>query len=589
MKHSKWLACVFVYVLWGCGGSSDDGSVTVPNKLQRDAAVADGSSSGNAAKDGASNANGDCIAATPTYAGFAKDFFAQHCQVCHTESLMGSARLGAPPDVNFDSEDEIAFRQDRIRVRAVKERSMPPGAPLGDCDASKLESYLDALGGAGACKPQCSGKDCGADGCGGSCGACPKGTACAASGACVDVACQSMCVGIACGDDGCGGSCGTCGPGLGCNTQGQCQCAPQCDGKSCGDDGCGGSCGSCGANEVCGVDDQCTCVPSCADLVCGSDGCGGMCGSCSANDTCASDQMSCKACVPDCTGKACGDDGCGGFCPNTCTGTMQYCHYATGKCATGKCLAKCGTRECGYVDCAVCGSNAGACPAGKTCNADGMCVCEPDCAGRACGNDPVCGVSCGTCADGLSCSDGKCACTADCTGRECGSDGCGGTCGGNGGACPDGQSCSSGQCVAACVPDCSGKNCGDDGCGGSCGACGSGQSCSSGACVTATVTFANVYAIFQDRTCGRTGCHAGRTAAEGLDLSTSAKAQAGLVDVASTECTSKKRVLSGDATQSYLLNKLTGSGMCSGSQMPKGGTPLNNTELDTVRSWINGL
>jgi hypothetical protein len=108
-------------------------------------------------------------------------------------------------------------------------------------------------------------------------------------------------------------------------------------------------------------------------------------------------------------------------------------------------------------------------------------------------------------------------------------------------------------------------------------------------CIAASVTFADVFAIFQNRTCGRTGCHAGANAAEDLDLSTSAKAQAALVDVASKECTNKKRVLSGDAAQSYLLNKLTGSGMCSGSQMPKGGTPLNNAELDTVRSWINGL
>lgn len=53
-----------------------------------------------------------------------------------------------------------------------------------------------------------------------------------------------------------------------------------------------------------------------------------------------------------------------------------------------------------------------------------------------------------------------------CAGRSCGDDGCGGSCG----TCAEGLTCTAGACVA-CTPSCEGKSCGDDGCGGSCGAC----------------------------------------------------------------------------------------------------------------------
>ena len=54
--------------------------------------------------------------------------------------------------------------------------------------------------------------------------------------------CAAECEGKECGQDGCGGSCGLCpGPQDVC-TAGQCECLPECDGKECGDDGCGGDC-----------------------------------------------------------------------------------------------------------------------------------------------------------------------------------------------------------------------------------------------------------------------------------------------------------------------------------------------------------
>jgi len=72
------------------------------------------------------------------------------------------------------------------------------------------------------------------------------------------------CTGKECGDDGCGGSCGECGEGQFCNPQFQCQpigadCPTDkdCTNLECGPDPvCGESCGTCIAPEVCGGDGE---------------------------------------------------------------------------------------------------------------------------------------------------------------------------------------------------------------------------------------------------------------------------------------------------------------------------------------------
>jgi hypothetical protein len=74
---------------------------------------------------------------------------------------------------------------------------------------------------ASCCAPDCNGKSCGLDDCGGSCGTCLG-----AQDLCIDYACICSvdCDGRACGEDGCGGSCGTCAIGLECNENGLCTC-----------------------------------------------------------------------------------------------------------------------------------------------------------------------------------------------------------------------------------------------------------------------------------------------------------------------------------------------------------------------------
>ncbi len=152
------------------------------------------------------------------------------------------------------------------------------------------------------CQPNCNGKECGDDGCGGSCGTCENGKTCNSNGKCVEN-CTPDCNGKECGDDGCGGSCGTCDNGKTCNSDGKCveHCQPKtCQdlGYECGqaDDGCGGTldCGGCGEHQAC-ENHKCVenCTPkTCDDLgyKCGQadDGCGGTldCGTCADNEAC---------------------------------------------------------------------------------------------------------------------------------------------------------------------------------------------------------------------------------------------------------------------------------------------------------------
>jgi len=139
-----------------------------------------------------------------------------------------------------------------------------PDAKVTDDAGGQAENVTPDSGaipdqGGEVCVPQCEGKECGPDGCGGVCGTCEQGKTCNEStGKCE--ACQPNCEGKECGPDGCGGVCGTCEQGKVCNeTTGLCEeCQPNCEGKECGNDGCGGSCGTCpDERPVCTKEGQC--------------------------------------------------------------------------------------------------------------------------------------------------------------------------------------------------------------------------------------------------------------------------------------------------------------------------------------------
>jgi len=170
------------------------------------------------------------------------------------------------------------------------------GPVPGGTDCSKNGKFC-SNGECVACSPDCTGKDCGEDGCGGSCGSCNDGLPCTSDscslgqcqfpidqfqcvikGSCVPsgtedpasvcrkcnpaksqtdwsnvddqtpcgggglachggVCCIYNCVGKECGADGCGGSCGTCLPGISCNAG---LCTGCSDGNAVDWDGCTG-------------------------------------------------------------------------------------------------------------------------------------------------------------------------------------------------------------------------------------------------------------------------------------------------------------------------------------------------------------
>ena len=241
--------------------------------------------------------------------------------------------------------------------------------------------------------------------------------------------CLNQCLDKECGDDGCGGSCGECPDDAPLCQAGKCLagCAPACEDKECGGDGCGGSCGTCGRLTTCN-DGQCVdeCVPDCQGKACGEEGCGVSCGEC--DDGLA------------CTDQLC-DQGICGYAIQT-----VFCVIA-GVCvpssaedpenACAKCLPATTQKDWTLVE------DGAACGAGKVCYQGVCCDAEGNCEGKECGDDG-CGGTCGECAEAQEdCVDGLCICQPHCVGKECGDDGCGGTCG----ECAEDEECDGGTCV----------------------------------------------------------------------------------------------------------------------------------------------
>ena len=426
------------------------------------------------------------------------------------------------------------------------------------CDPPCGEGQECVDGQCTGCQPDCQGKQCGPDGCDGSCGTCPDGTTCSGGtcgqagdqdgclawdqkgcGGCPCEACvcqqdpyccqtawDNLCVSLCetqcggcgevsnCGDGACdlegGENCGSCADDCNCSDGQICYayqcCTPDCEDKVCGDDGCGGSCGDCPGGQAC-IGGACGQTDGC--LPAEAPGCGGCaCQTC----VCEMDEFCCEVewdslCVAHCEAD-CGGCGFVGDCGNSWCDSGENCANCAQDCAcpTGD---TCYKADCCSPDCAgkICGSDGcggtcGECPEGAFCQ-EGSCkmgVCEPDCSGKECGDDG-CGGGCGECKPGFDCKGNSCQkkpCLPECDGKICGGDGCGGTCG----ECPAGTFCDKGVCQAGqCEPDCEGKQCGDDGCGQVCGACPDGEECKNHKCIVAL-------------TC-HNECHAGDHGCEG--------------------------------------------------------------------------
>ena len=388
--------------------------------------------------------------------------------------------------------------------------SMPFGCPAGTgCDE-----------GVCTCHPDCAGKKCGPDGCGGECGHCLENEFCLTDGTCM---CVVECVQTCCPE------------GQVCTAEGSC-CVPQCEGKQCGPDNCGGACGDC-TGGLC-VEGECEKGVGCATSTvptCGECGCQECV--CDLDPFCCYEEwdhycglLCASACEAGCDLiDSCGDGDCQpehkencGTCPDDCKCSQdtycqgQECLYnfcldgvTVLGCCQGDRVIKCITGGIWANDCSLEGMKCGwvtvpGGPPGYFCGNEDVvdlsgdpggeypleCPnCVASCVGKECGDDG-CGGSCGTCPGALECFNGHCddVCLSSCEDKDCGDDGCGQSCGFcpvdrhcsdsghcecNEGEC-DGACCQGGQVCyedACCMPQCAGKECGDDGCGSDCGEC----------------------------------------------------------------------------------------------------------------------
>ena len=315
------------------------------------------------------------------------------------------------------------------------DETFSPGTPcfVGQGDCTGTGTWACAPDGNGLeCSavqipPDCAEKECGADGCGGSCGECDDSLFCTDDwcdegvctyqvhdGFCM-IGAQCLSAGSTFADELCIAcipetsrhdwstlSNGTpCGDGGKCNS-GKC-CMPDCTGKECGWDGCTGLCGPCQL--------QWCVTPKCVAGICQADGYEP--GTCFIDGKCRQEgefagENPCRVCAPDSSLsswtfrnlEACGENA---FCwGSTCCDPLNACENI-----------ECGTGSCGQVSC-------GDCDCGSTCVA-GQCL-NTRCCCQQCGTDG-CGGSCGQCPSGHKCVEGFCAPECD-DGNEIDWDGC---------------------------------------------------------------------------------------------------------------------------------------------------------------------
>ena len=126
--------------------------------------------------------------------------------------------------------------------------------------------------------------------------------------------------------------------------------------------------------------------------------------------------------------------------------------------------------------------------------------------------------------------------------------------------------------------------------GGSGGTGGSTTTTASDGCESAgatPVSFANdVQPIFSQSCGSNTTCHLKPTPSESLSLK-AGEAYANLVDVNAKEaCSGLKRVLPGNAADSYLVRKITDTDICPNTKkMPPSGT-LSDTNKQKIIDWV---
>ncbi len=101
---------------------------------------------------------------------------------------------------------------------------------------------------------------------------------------------------------------------------------------------------------------------------------------------------------------------------------------------------------------------------------------------------------------------------------------------------------------------------------------------------SSTVTFTSIQNSIFTPSCALSGCHAGASPQQGMNLSQGLAYNA-IINVASNEQNALLRVNPGNPDQSYLVQKVEGTAAV-GGRMPLGGPPLSNDLIQALRQWI---
>ena len=380
----------------------------------------------------------------------------------------GDGQLGAPCQGNPDCALSMCVEMGDGMV-CTKACAGDSACPSGfDCQEKQANGVpLLVCVPTGACQPDCQSKQCGTDGCDGSCGTCGAGYECVA-GQCKALAgatCQQhedcasgLCIyfqsGVFCSspcstDSGCpsGWNCGPwlaaltpniCSPPTAMVAHEECRQIAECiDGCPSSNAACFSNCFFLGSEEA---KQEYADLFICADVSC-FDLCDGI-----------------EGCLSECL-------------LDSCFQQFAVCYPGSKSCKHAlDCLLDCS----GNQDCmSSCYDEA--LPAAKVQILELL-----DCLGELC--EEGAGPDCFAAAISGPCKEAYDNCSAQCEpicdGKECGDDGCGGGCG----DCAQGHECKGGQCTPICVPQCDGKQCGEDGCDGLCGVCPEGLVCEAGIC-----------------------------------------------------------------------------------------------------------
>jgi len=86
--------------------------------------------------------------------------------------------------------------------------------------------------------------------------------------------------------------------------------------------------------------------------------------------------------------------------------------------------------------------------------------------------------------------------------------------------------------------------------------------------------------------CALSGCHGNGSASQGLNLDQANMLQS-TINIPASQDSSRFRINPGNAEESYLYRKVDPNLSHSGSMMPRGGSPLSESELEIIRTWIN--